>query len=362
MIGAHSYDEAINKATHQLKNKRNQSNTDEAIYQMVGVLFARPVQTPATNEIVPNIHYFHERTGANFHFLMIGYGGSGSGTVPVFYGDPHSWHFSAKMFNSARLQFEEKTSWKYSGAADLILLDAVLRPSSDSAEFDFETAIVCQLDRMLSDKAIPSIQQFFEKIFQYADSAPKNDPTWGLSDTIGFEEGKSVLKRVILSLLPKELRRSYKNLEQFAVRDISKTEEKNIDDIEELVKQGKIDEANSKIRMQLRDMVGKGNLGVAFEKIMDWADYLDRLNHGKLADAWYSRGVYLAVTYVGRNEVYKQRTQAILNKSAFSSNNRLLDIINVSVNTDEKKNEQYFELKLIDDFSEYERWFSELLD
>jgi hypothetical protein len=34
----------------------------------------------------------------------------------------------------------------------------------------------------------------------------------------------------------------------------------------------------------------------------------------------------------------------------------------VSVNTDEKKNEQYFELKLIDDFSEYERWFSELLD
>lgn len=363
MIAAHSFEEVITKVTYQLKNKREKSLPTQAAYQMVGILFARPVQTPATNEIVPNIQYFHERTGNNFHFLMIGYGGSGTGTVPVFSGDPNGWHFSAERFNSARIEFEKKTSWQYSGAADLILLDAVLRPSSKLAELDFETAIVCQLDRMLSDKAIPDIQQFFERIFKYADLAPANDPTWGLSDAVGVQEGKSIFKRVILSLLPKELRKSYEKLEHLAVRDIRKKEEIGFENIKTLAQQGSIEEADSLIILEIREAVEKGNMGEAFERIMDWADYLDSLGQPSLADAWYCRGVYLAYIYVGKNEAYAQRTHTILNRSAFSKDkDRMLDVIDVSFNKDEETSAHYFQLKLIDDFSKYEKWFSDLLE
>ena len=47
------------------------------------------------------------------------------------------------------------------------------------------------------------------------------DPTWGFSDEQGLRTGGSALKRVVLSLLPRQLEDDYRHAEHFAIRDIS---------------------------------------------------------------------------------------------------------------------------------------------
>lgn len=44
---------------------------------------------------------------------------------------------------------------------------------------DFKTAIVCDLDKMMEDGAILSVERFFETIFAYAKSCSGEDPAWG---------------------------------------------------------------------------------------------------------------------------------------------------------------------------------------
>jgi hypothetical protein len=75
---------------------------------------------------------------------------------------------------------------------------------------------------MKEDKAILSIGRFFESVFRFAESADDLDPTWGFSDSQGLAVAGSALKRVALSLLPKNLDADYKKAEHFAVRDVAR--------------------------------------------------------------------------------------------------------------------------------------------
>jgi hypothetical protein len=74
---------------------------------------------------------------------------------------------------------------------------------------------------MIKDGAIQSVRRFFEHIFQFAEAAQMPDPTWGFSDQQGLRTAGSALKRVVLSLLPRDLGDDYKRAEHFAIRDIS---------------------------------------------------------------------------------------------------------------------------------------------
>jgi hypothetical protein len=76
---------------------------------------------------------------------------------------------------------------------------------------------------MLEDKAIGSIERFFESIFRFAEETKDDDPAWGFSDLQGFKVGTSALKKFALSLLPKDCAEAYKQAEHFAVRDVSQT-------------------------------------------------------------------------------------------------------------------------------------------
>lgn len=128
--------------------------------------------------------------------------------------------FSAELFQRFRHDIERRSRWRYSGEADLVLVNAG-QDSANEASLDFGSAIVCDLDRMIRDQAIHSVRRFFEDIFRFAEGVEGSDPTWGFSDSMGARIAGSALKRVILSMLPKSLDADYRRAEHFVVRDVS---------------------------------------------------------------------------------------------------------------------------------------------
>lgn len=74
---------------------------------------------------------------------------------------------------------------------------------------------------MKEDGAIKSVETFFKQIVDYVSSTDGTDPTWGFSDKQGLKSGMSWLKRLVLSLLPKDLGKLYQEASHFTVRDAS---------------------------------------------------------------------------------------------------------------------------------------------
>ena len=75
---------------------------------------------------------------------------------------------------------------------------------------------------MKKDNAFSSVRNFFEKIFQFADSYSGQDPIWDFSDREGLGKAKELFFDSVLSLIPKSLRSKYKETRHYAVKDISK--------------------------------------------------------------------------------------------------------------------------------------------
>ena len=145
-----------------------------------------------------------------------------SGYVEIQMPGGEPWLYSAERFNAFRQEFESRTTWQYSGSAELLLLNARYDSHNKKASLDYDSLVCCQLDAMKTDQAIQSVERFFEAIFRFAESAPDEDPTWGFSDKQGIGIAGSALKRVVLSLLPKGLDADFKKAEHFAVRDFGR--------------------------------------------------------------------------------------------------------------------------------------------
>ena len=192
--------------------------------RMVGLLFAPPETRLAREEIIPGLQYFHYRSGNNIDFFCAGYrryGPDPGSDEKIVTNDRPPWIFNLRMYDEFRRQIQQRSSWRYSGEADLILMNAEFKESARNASLDFTSAIACDLDRMVKDQAIQSVRRFFEDIFKFAETAQTADPTWGFSDEQGLRVGGSALRRLVLSLLPRHLGDDYKRAEHFAIRNIS---------------------------------------------------------------------------------------------------------------------------------------------
>ena len=130
------------------------------------------------------------------------------------------WLYSSNRFDIFRKELEGLTTWKYSGGSDLLLTNVFI--NTNVAEIDFTSTIICPLDEMKRKGAFPSVEEFFESIFRFAESADDSDPTWGFSDAKGRKIVGLSLKRVVLSLLPKNIGADVEKLEHFAVADVAR--------------------------------------------------------------------------------------------------------------------------------------------
>ncbi len=213
----------VGPATSQDGMRERVLLTDRA--KLVGILFAQPGHALVKDQVLPNLPYFHERTANNVDFFFAGYSTDDSGNadaVKVTTVDSVKWFYSAQALNRMREEVESSVKWRYSGGCDLLLTNARLDEDHKKVRLDFATSIICPLQELLRVEAITSVPEFFEKIFRYAEKQDRNDPTWGLSDSLGFDKAGSVLKAVVLSLLPKGIGKEAGKLVHLAAQDISK--------------------------------------------------------------------------------------------------------------------------------------------
>lgn len=193
--------------------------------KLVGILFAQPGDALVKEQVLPNLPYFHERTSDNVNFFLAGYSTDGSGdadAVKVVTIDRTKWFYSAQALDRIRTEVESSVKWRYSGGCDLLLTNARLDEDEKKVRLDFATSVICPLPEMLRIQAITSVSEFFEEIFRYAEKQDRNDPTWGLGDSPGFDKAGSILKAVVLSLLPKGTGNEAEKLVRLAAQDIGK--------------------------------------------------------------------------------------------------------------------------------------------
>lgn len=198
---------------------------EERYSKLIGILFAHPHAPLAKAEIINHLDLFHHRSGDAVDFFCVGYGAYWSDeympdpkTVATI--DGVEWLFSTKAFSNVIDEVEKKTTWRFSGETEILLLSAK-KDANDEVRFDFGSAIVCNLEAMHKDQAFTSVRSFFEGIFRFAKQNSCADPAWALSDTSGQKVASEALKDSVLSLLPKKLRDSYKKAEHYAIRSIS---------------------------------------------------------------------------------------------------------------------------------------------
>lgn len=225
MVPAYSYSLVCNQLKYAFKQRYKVQ--PERFIRMVGLLFARPTSSIAMAEILPNLDYFHHRSGNNIDFFCGGYGMFWENWLDKFPDQIEvatgrgNWLFSAQKFNEFREEIESMSKWQYSGAVDLILTNARFDLEKEIAVLDFSSTIVCNIEKMKAVKAIESVEMFFEKIFRFAEQFIGDDPTWGFSDKQGVAIAGSALKRIILSLLPKKLEEEALRAAHFAITDAS---------------------------------------------------------------------------------------------------------------------------------------------
>lgn len=133
------------------------------------------------------------------------------------------WTFSGKDFHTFTTALEsdysaDKISWRYSGEADLLMMNAVYHPQLRQAELGFETVMTFNVERALADKTFSSFSNLITEFSRLLQNQDPHDPVYRLSDQLALKVGsKSILAR-ILDLLPYKLGDTYNKLAHFATQ------------------------------------------------------------------------------------------------------------------------------------------------
>jgi hypothetical protein len=181
------------------------SHIKETRNPICGILLAPKFNKIGMDEIIPKFSYLEFRTSDRINFYCAGYGGYWNDKLfpdmellkPFKYKDDSSipWAFSQTEFARFVDELETKTSWRYSGGTELIILDE---------NADFSNTIIFDIDRMIKDKVLANSSILFEKLIQT--SKNPNHSISGLSlSAFGKQTGNVIIESLIESL-PKALK------------------------------------------------------------------------------------------------------------------------------------------------------------
>lgn len=196
--------------------------------RMTGFLFARSKSSLAKSQIIPNLEYFHHRSGKNIDFFCAGYGKYWEGfrnEIPdqtkVTFDNDINWLFSNRKFDDFRKEIEDRTKWTYSGSSDLILCNAFLN-SNQVPMIDFSQVFYCDLEKMINDKVIISVERYFEDIFKYSENPDKINPVSSFVNMKDVQGIKNSSKNIISGLLHKASGIKLEGVTTNFIKDVSK--------------------------------------------------------------------------------------------------------------------------------------------
>jgi hypothetical protein len=220
MLAADTYESLTDQLTDAFKGRYPKGST----VQVCGLLFMRPSSKFAANELLPHIEYFDNNSADHIDFFCVGYesyplkGDLPSECIIVAQNSDSRWSFSPSKFVLFKEGMESDNKWYYSGGCDLLLLNARFDPKKDRAELDFETVIPVDLEDAVTDKAIKSVERFFELVVRLTKNLSSDDPTYALSDYLAIEFGKKEVVNVLRKVLPYGLGDIASKCQHFAIR------------------------------------------------------------------------------------------------------------------------------------------------
>lgn len=103
------------------------------------------------------------------------------------------WSFSNQRFVEFIEDMEKYSKWRYSGESDLIFAEV------KNGRLSYERAMEFHLDNMLRDKAIISVNQFFEKIVRIGQEGRSMNQ---IGNKLGIDKGKQVVFDALLEKMP----------------------------------------------------------------------------------------------------------------------------------------------------------------
>lgn len=210
MFDALTYQEMLKEIK---KNSEKYGITDD----VVAILITRP-DLATGKDILNSLEYYHFRTGHSINFYLPGYGAYWTeeeypdGKVVTEIASV-KWSFSNQRFVEFIEDMDKYSKWRYSGESDLIFAEV------KNGRLSYERAMEFHLDNMLRDKAIISVNQFFEKIVRIGQEGRSMNQ---IGNKLGIDKGKQVVFDALLEKMPMHMGDVIKQEKYFCVKNIQK--------------------------------------------------------------------------------------------------------------------------------------------
>lgn len=182
------------------------------------IVFAPEFHKLGYEGIINRREYLHARSKEHIHFYCAGYGAYWNteyapDMAPLHISQEIPWCFSQRFFANFVDEMEQETNWRYSGGAELIVLNP---------DLDFSDCIIFNLDKMIQDNVIVHTDEIFELLIQHA---KKYNDLHTLLAKKGAKSIANATKDGLINLLPSPLKTFFKTLvkgRHYLLKDISK--------------------------------------------------------------------------------------------------------------------------------------------
>jgi hypothetical protein len=164
----------------------------------VGLIFGRPACKIFKEELLPDRRYYDLRSGANIELFYMGYADPDDEYLTIDAFDEND--FSDASFVSAVSDFEKRTTWKYSGQTDLLLLNSYFT-HHQKVGLDFTNALVIQLEEAVGSKLIQSGRGLLELIMRESQHSDAQDAVGKVSDVVFLRNAQKSLVSWALGLV-----------------------------------------------------------------------------------------------------------------------------------------------------------------
>ncbi|HEX6504545.1 MAG TPA: hypothetical protein VF011_15000 [Terriglobales bacterium] len=184
----------------------------------VALIFGRPACKVFKEELLPDRNWYHLRSGTNIEIFYMGYADPDAEHVTAESFDEND--FSEQSFESAVSDFEEKTTWKYSGETDIILLNSFFTPQGE-VRLDFTNVFALSLETAIDSKLIRSGRAFIEEVIRQSRHCSVEDVVTRTSDVLFLRNARSSFLSWVMGLVKlkaDDLGNAYRS----CVRDISR--------------------------------------------------------------------------------------------------------------------------------------------
>ena len=212
------YESVEKRLLKSFQNTFRQLHSRNQKVRLVALLLARQESTLAKT-ISSNRDYLHIRSGLHIDFFWVGWDRRVI-DAPRCSQTP-SWAFIQEEFVKWVSLLERTTKWTYSGATDLLLLNAHFTASPPVVRLDYDKVIALQLDELVAAKAINSVDQLFEDIIRFATAYCGDDPASAFSNRQVAPNVFAAIRDYLFGLLPKAVGERALALSEFAIKDVS---------------------------------------------------------------------------------------------------------------------------------------------